>query len=351
MTTGETSAEPAVRADVGSGEWLAQELQRALARVEELAQDLARLQAALSSQQAEMARLQETLAVVTGCTQRHETGQEAARALQQETAALAERIEQEAALRRDLAASVERETQREREERQTARQQLEQLSSHLEQLQQQFASDDERRRRVAADIGRWERREQTLDARVAELERRAVAEREALDGAREEQARTGAALPGLLSAVDELAERARSAQEERSRLEDGVAAVGAERERESELLEVIEQQRAARQRMEERLTALDEALEETRRNLAAAAEERSMVRQQVAGNQQRLRELAETLEGQRTAIIEHFRRWIDSGVESGRRQVQEIERANRVARDLLVRLTERSEEAGQEQPL
>ncbi len=130
-----------------------------------------------------------------------------------------------------------------------------------------------------------------------------------------------------------------------------MANLEAEREREAELLEVIEQQRAARQRMEERLAAFDEALEESRRELAEASEERSMLRQQTAGNVERLRDLAETLEGQRLAIIEHFRRWTESGADSGRRQAEEIERANRVARDLLVRLSERSDEVGQEQPL
>jgi len=76
-----------------------------------------------------------------------------------------------------------------------------------------------------------------------------------------------------------------------------------------------------------------------------------MLRQQTAGNVERLRELAEALEEQRLVIVEHFRRWTEGGADSGRRQVEEIERANRVARDLLVRLTESSDEVGQERPL
>ena len=62
-------------------------------------------------------------------------------------------------------------------------------------------------------------------------------------------------------------------------------------------------------------------------------------------------ETAPVLSGQRVSVAEHFRRWTEAGAESGQRQVEEIERANRIARDLLVRLTERIDEAGQEQPL
>ncbi len=286
-----------------------------------------------------------------GRTQRHETGQDAARVLTQQSADLAERVEQEASLRRDLSAAVQRMEQREHEEQQSVRQELEQLASGLERLQGRLASDDELRRRIATGIAEQAHHEETLDGRVEAIEHRAGAAGVTSRKEREELARITSALAGLLAAVDELSQRAQSAQEERRRLEGDLAALRAEREREAELLEVIEQQRAARQRAEERLTAFDRALEEARRELATAAEERSMLRQQTAGNQQRLRELAETLEGQRLAIIEHFRRWTESGAESGRRTVAEIERGNRVARDLLVRLTERTDEAGQEQPL
>ena len=331
--------------------WLVDELARAVARIDELSHELARVQEVLNSQQAERAQIQQELAIVQGRTQRHETGQDAARVLTQQSGDLAERVEQEASLRRDLVAAVQRMEQRGHDEQQSARRELEQLASGLERLQGRLASDDEARRSIATGIAEQAHQEETLDGRVEALEHRASAAGETSRKEREELARISSTLSGLLAAVDELSQRAQSAQEERRRLEGDLAALRAEREREAELVEVIEQQRAARQRAEERLTAFDRALEEARRELTTAAEERSMLRQQTAGNQQRLRELVETLEGQRLAIIEHFKRWTESGAESGRRTIAEIERGNRVARDLLVRLTERTDEAGQEQPL
>ena len=336
---------------VDSARWFEQRLELALARVEELAHELARAHEELGSQRAQMGQLQDALAVVEGRTQRHESGQESARALHHETAALSERVEQEAALRRDLAAAVQRDERRRQEQHQGLRQKLEQLSARLEELSQQVASEHERERRVAQDFAEQGQREHTLDERMAALEAQLASDREALSRERESLARIAAALPGLLTGLDDLGERARSAQEERHRLDAAVAALRGERDRELELLELIEQQRSARQRTEERLTEADEALEELRRQLAAAAEERSMIGQQAAGNRSRLDELAEALEGQRLAIIEHFRRWTDAGVDSGRSQIEEIERANRLARDLLVRLSEGSDEAGHEQPL
>ena len=331
--------------------WLVDALSRAVARIDELSHELARVQEVLNSQQAERAQIQQELAIVQGRTQRHETGQDAARVLTQQSGDLAERVEQEASLRRDLAAAVQRMEQRGHDEQQSTRRELEQLASGLERLQGRLASDDEARRSIATGIAEQAHQEETLDGRVEALEHRASAAGETSRKEREELARISSTLSGLLAAVDELSQRAQSAQEERRRLEGDLAALRAEREREAELVEVIEQQRAARQRAEERLTAFDRALEEARRELTTAAEDRSMLRQQTAGNQQRLRELAETLEGQRLAIIEHFKRWTESGAESGRRTIAEIERGNRVARDLLVRLTERTDEAGQEQPL
>lgn len=336
---------------VAGGSWLADELARTIARIDELSHELARVQEVVNSQQAESAQTQQQLAVVQGRTQRHEMGQDAARVLAQQSADQAERVEQEASLRRDLAAAVQRMEQREHDEQQSVRRELEQLASGLDRLQGRLASDDELRRRITTDIAEQAHQEETLDGRVKAIEHRAGAADETSRKEREELARITSALAGLLAAVDELSQRAQSAQEERRRLEGDLASLRADREREAELLEVIEQQRAARQRAEERLTAFDRALEEARRELDTAAEERSMLRQQTAGNQQRLRELTETLEGQRLALIEHFRRWTESGAESGGRTIAEIERGNRVARDLLVRLTERTDEAGQEQPL
>ena len=339
--------EPAVR----SGTWLEEELQRALERIEGLTHELARVQAEFGSQRAEVARLQEAMAVVEGRTQRHETGQDAWRGLQQSAEALSERVDLEAAQRRDIAAAVERRSERERGEQQDLHLQLEEMKMRLSEIEERRASEDDRQRRATADLAGRGRRDETLDDRLAHVERQSAADREALRRAQEEIVRLASPLTGLRAAIDELETSAHAMQEDQRRVDENLAAVRSQSEREDELLEVIDQQRAARQRMEERLSALDEAVEEARERLAEAQEERLLLRQQASGNHQRQREFGELLEAQRDAITEYFRRVNDANAAAGRGQAEEIERAHRIARDLLVQFSERSDEVGREQPL
>jgi chromosome segregation ATPase len=117
------------------------------------------------------------------------------------------------------------------------------------------------------------------------------------------------------------------------------------------LIELVERQRATRLSLEERVTRFDEELEAMRQHAAAAAEERALLRQHVAGLDQRIEALRESVEAQRQAVVEHFGMLTRADEESKRRQVDEIERSLRRARDLLVRLDERSAAVSREQPL
>ncbi len=310
---------------------------------------LTRIIVTLNAQQAELASLHDAVALVEGRTQRHESGQEATLATRRETAELGERVEQEASLRRDLVAAVERQTRREQAERAVIARELEQVVATLDALQAQVAASDQGSARTVAGIAERDRHEQSSDERIAALEQRLAASEEEMRGVRDEQARAAPAVTQLDSSLSDLGERARAAEEGRLRLEQDVAALRSGGDREHELLEVVEQQRAARLRTEERLALFEAALNDARSDLATAAEERSILRQHIAGSQQRLQDLAVALEQQSEAIVEHFRRWTDARSDAGRREVDEIERTNRVARDLLMRLTE-SGESGHEQP-
>jgi chromosome segregation ATPase len=317
----------------------------------DVASAISRIVAALNAQQAEMANLHDAVALLDGRTQRYEAGQESARAAGQEIDDILDRLDRESTFRRDLVSALERRAQQEQGDRSTLVTQLEALQQSVESLQSRLDADSERGARVDASIALQRRGEDAMESRMRELEQQVAANREDLNAARTDHQRASGGWSEVETSIEALRDRAKAAEEAQHRLQQDVAILRAVGERETELLEVTEQQRAARQRLEERLAQFDSELEETRIESRSAAEERSMFRRQVAGEQQHLRDLAESLEAQRDLILEHFRRWTESNTQAGRREVEEIERVNREARDLLVRLTERTDESSQEQTI
>ncbi|MDP6607044.1 MAG: hypothetical protein QF664_12420 [Dehalococcoidia bacterium] len=308
---------------------------------------ISRVIATLHAQQAELAHLHDAVALIDGRTQRHDAEQQTAQATRRDAAELAERVEQEASLRRDLTAAVERQSGREQAERAVLARELEQVLVALSALQEQADAADQGSARTIAGSAERDRRERSLDDQIAALEQRMAASEEEMRGIRDEQGRATPGVARLDAAHVALSDRARVAEEGRVQLEQDVAALRAAGDREHELLEVVEQQRATRLRMEERIALFETALNDVRNDLAAAAEERSILRQQIAGSRQRLQEMAVALEEQRETIVAHFRRWTDASGDAGRREVEEIERTNRVARDLLMRLTEAADPAAE----
>lgn len=329
---------------------LVEELRDALEHGQQLDRELERVRETLESQSVDLVRMQEALTVLEGRTMRHESGQEKVRTSQHDVVVLAERMEQESSLRRDLNASVQQVINRERDQRDTMQHRLEELRSQVEQIQGNLASD-RGLRQTDSDRLRRDHEDQAMNARVTELERGVADTKEIMRSGYEDRARFDSAVPGLLSGAQEFDERARASQAELRRLEDRVSQLESDRDRESELFDLVEQQRAGRIRTEERITALASSLEDICRDVAGASEERDVLRQQVIAYVDKLQGVADELQDQRAAMVEHFRRWTESTVDLGQRQVEEIERADRVARELLVRLTERSDEVAQEQPL
>ena len=196
-----------------------------------------------------------------------------------------------------------------------------------------------------------DRAEEHLGERIAASEGRIAALAEAWAKKREERERFAAALPDLVSTLDKVDARTGTLRAEIRRAEEDVAEVRARRDREDELLELVEQQRATRLGLEERLTALEGRLEEALQSVAGGARERLAISQHITGAEERMRALSEAIEAQRGAVIDHFRWLVEAEEAHGRQQIEEIEKRIRRGRSLLVRLSEGSQQAQQEQPL
>ena len=326
--------------------WLGDALQRAQARADTLARELEQVRAALQAQQDEVSRLHDRLALLDGRTLRHEAGQDLVRELSQRLAALGEQLDAETTTRRALVSQLERATQRDHEAEEVADRALEQFARRVDQFEGRQAAGEERQRDIASGLAERAQDEQTFDGRLSALERQVAADRAAARHAGEELSRLAGLAPGVAATVDDLRALVHSLQVDQRRLDDDVAAQRAIRDREADLLDVLEQQRATRARTEERLNAVEEQLEELRRAVAASADDRTLLSRGQAGLEQRIRVLGEALEQQRQTLIAHLRRQLHADELAGRRRIEEIERSARAARDLLVRLSEESDEPG-----
>jgi len=330
---------------------LEQLLRGALDRIKTLEADIDRTRVENLHQREEIDRLRDTLQTVDGRSQRHESAQDAVRAALGELASLQERVEQEVALRRELFGLIKREAQRERGEQDAVSGTLAELLERVGTFEDRLAADDVQRRRLLLGIADTGIEEHVLLERLTALEQRASADRQALQQLSGEISRVASAVPDLASNLRDLDTRTRETQLGQRRTGDEVSALASERGRESELLELVDQQRALRARLEERLNALEEDVVGVRRELAAAAEDRALLRQQATAAHERIREAREAMEAQKAAIVEYLRMMTQADAVADRRLVEEIERSNKIARDLLLRLEERSDEASQEQPL
>lgn len=320
-------------------------------QTEQMRRELDGLRNVLQEQQLGSAELHGALATVEGRTRRHEAGQEIARFVQQQLGAVTERIEEESALRRDQRGALEREQQRGRELAESGAAALGELAERLRSLEQRSAGDAQRHRQLTDEVAALHRAEERTDERIAGAEGRLAALVSAWAEEREERGRFDAALPELATALDGLDARTVALRAELRRSEDELALVRARRDREDELVELVEQQRSTRLRLEERLGALEARLEETVQGFGGATEERLGLARQLAGLEERLSALTDSLEAQRWAVIEHFQRLVDVEQAGSRKQIEELERRIREGRRLVVRLREGSEHASEEQPL
>ena len=342
---------PALAAGVESASgWIEGQLAELRDQTERIARELDGLRVALQDQQRGAAELHDALLVVEGRTRRHEAGQELAHAVQQQLGAVTERLEEAAALRRDQRGALEREQRRDREQGQSGAAAFEGLAERLRVLEQRARGEGERQRRLADEHAGTGGADERLAERIAATEGRLAALADAWASERAERARFEAALPGLGAALDELDARTVALRTELRRSEDEIAQVRARRDREDELLELVDQQRATRIRLEERLGALEARLEEAVQVVGGASEERLGLGHRLAGMEKQLRAFGEAIEAQRWAVLEHFGRLLDADQAGSRKQIEELEQRIRERRRLAVGLREGSEQAGAEQP-
>ena len=223
---------------------------------------------------------------------------------------------------------------------------VESVRTQMDLLEQRIAGQGERGRRLGDELAEHDRAREVADVRLEGVEGRIAALAEAAGTEREERTRVDAALPELEGAVDEAGARLTAMQAALRRSEDGLARLETSLGREEELRQVIEQQRAVRIRLEDRLRDLEDGLQQTLELLGNAAEERLALRHQTRGIEERMGRLTESLEFQRDAVIDHFRRVLDVEEQQGKRQIEEIEQRLRRGRSLLVRLRESGPRSG-----
>jgi len=322
-----------------------------VARIDELARELSHSRAMLEVLRTEVTALEGQLQTVEGRTLRHEAGQDLAREVKSELAGLDERLASEATLRRDLGALVERAATRDREFESELRRALEVIASRLDLFEGHQTAGEERQRALRAVAAERSGVDQLHDERLVTLERQVAAQRDAAIENAQELATVSARLPDLDRRLDELTSEAAAARVARQRMEAEIASLRSIRDREAEVLDLLEQQRATRTRHESRLSEIEELVAASQIALGEAAEERARLVREQAGAAERLGRLGERLEGLRISIVEHMRRQVRAEEQSGRRIVEETERELRVSRTLLTRMSEQTEDAVMEQPL
>ena len=290
------------------------------ARIDELARQLTQAQTAIDALHSELVGIDETLQAVDGRSQRHESMQEQAQSLRQELARFEQRLDEEVTLRRDLSAVVERTGQRDHELESELRRALEVIAGQLADFEGHQASSEVRQRSMVVGIAERERGERSLEDRVDELERRLGAQRNTTAHQVDDASRVDSQLADLEQRVRELDGEFAAGRAARERLTTEVASLRSVRDREAELLDLIDQQRAR------------------------------LAREQ-AGTEERVRGFGERLEALRMSVVDHQRLQMRADEETSRRRAEETERELRVARDLVTRLAEQTEDVIQDPPL
>ena len=321
------------------------------ARIDELARQLSQAQTAIEALHSELVGIEETLQTVDGRSRRHDSMQEQAQSLRQELARFEQRLDEEVMLRRDLSAVVERTGQRDSELESELRRALEVIAGQLADFEGHQASSEERQRSLVVGVAEREREERSLEDRVLELERQLAAQRQSVAQQVESAGRVDAQVTDLEQRVRELDGQHTAARAAQQRLDEAVASLRSLRDREAELLDLIDQQRATRARHEARLSEIEELVTAAEQSLATAEEQRARLAREQAGAEERMRGFAERLEALRMATVDHLRMQMRADEETGRRRVEEQERELRVARDLVTRLAEQTEDVVQEPPL
>jgi len=312
------SVDASTPAEVAGG-WTERQVTALREHADRLRHEVEVLRSALHDEQRSVATLQSTLTAIEEHVRRHEAEQQTVRATQQRVQAALEGSE-----------TV-----------------ISRLNERVQALEQRSWSADSMHRESGVDA-----EEAALTpSRMEELENRVAALMELAMQGRQAKERLDLSLPEITASISQLDAAAETLRNELRRTGDELAQERARRDRESELLELIDQQRSTRIRIEERLALYGEHLEEARGRLGAAAEERGALARQLARTDERVLTLSEALDMQHAAVIDHFQRLLEAEREASDKQVQGLESRLREGQQLLTRLREAGETRAPEQPL
>ncbi|MXZ46212.1 MAG: hypothetical protein F4Z08_04345 [Chloroflexi bacterium] len=302
-TTG--NLDPAAAADGVSG-WAERQVAALRDNADRLRHEVDVLRSAMHEQQRTVAGMESTLTSIEEGVRRQEAEQQAVRSMQQRVQATLEGAE----------AVISR------------------LNERVQALEQRSWSADSGPRAASDADG------SLGPGRTEEIDNRLRAATDLAMQGRQAKERLDLALPEIGSSISQLDAKTETLRTELRRTSEELAQERARRDRENELLEVIDQQRAMRIRLEERLATYGEYLEEARERLGAAAEERAALARQAERTDERLLMLSEALDQQREAIVNHFQRLLEAERAASDKQIEGIEGRLREGQQLVTRLRE-----------
>ena len=323
----------------------------ALSRIAELGSQLERAREESAARDALVRSLVDAWQTVDGRTQRHEVSVEAVRALAASVSSIEARLEREAQLRRDALASLGQGVARDRDATGVVVGQLEELEARLDDTARLTAGVGEQRSTQAEVLRDLDHRLDHLRDVVASLESHWAAERESALVVSSKQAGIEAQVDALGSTLAEQETRLRETQHHGRVLADAVSELQALRRSEAEIRDVLDQQRALRQRVEERFAELEAASRDIGGALLDAAEQRAQLRLSVAQITGRLDDLSAQVAGTRELLVAGLRALAAIDDQAGNRDVTELERRARDRRDALNRIEEQAEQAARGLPL
>ena len=313
------------------------------------------LRTELEAQRGELEGAQRQIQVLSGRTERHEAGQLLARDAARELEALRERLEAEAAQRRELAQRLTTVVEHERSQAAEHASTQQALVERLRVLEGTSQIESEQLRRLREGSAGTEAAAAGVEERLSALERELAAGGDVQRRGAEQLSQLAAQVDSLRAAGEELETRLGVVGADQRRLGEDVGALRARDREDATLLDAVEQQRVHRQRLEARLAELEERVAREGDRLDSQHEALTLARGEVSGLAERLQALREALEGQREAVLDHVRRSARAQEQRARRRTAEFDRELRVANELITRLAEApmslAEERGGEGPV
>ena len=216
--------------------------------------------------------------------------------------------------------------ERERVERGDLLRRLDELEREVESWMERQSGVEETARHYQEGVALSSLRIEALERRLGQAESKASRSLEAANRADQEIARVDAALLELAREDEVQAERARVALEAARRLEGEVSADRRDLGALNQMGERVELLRVERQRLEDRLAGVEEAMEELRTLLAKQEQLIGVLEGRTQGYHGRLESLREEILRYRQQLVEHLRKLSTGQERVKKRQITDLER-------------------------